>query len=284
MTFATFPSLAGAIALVLVTGAHTQLDSFGAGESVEDIVQVELLAEVRSLQPGTPFWVSLHLEMKDEWHVNWINPGDAGLAPTITWTLPEGYRAGDIQWPYPSRIEITEMCIFGYNREVHLLVMITPPERISGPLVLSATVDWLACAEACVPGQTSASITLEAGRPGEPDWSEARGAFDRARRALPAQEHGWKFEARINGNRVSIGAHSGDTEAALERVTFFPYESGVIENASKQVLSRNGNSYRLDIERARMSQDTPARIRGVVVSDNGWGGGGKAIAIDIPIR
>jgi len=62
-----------------------------------DHVESELISEVAAIQPGVPFTVGLRMKMDEHWHTYWLNPGDSGLATTIAWTLPEGFRAGDIR-------------------------------------------------------------------------------------------------------------------------------------------------------------------------------------------
>src|SRR5271154_4835750 len=66
-------------------------------------VTAELIPEVSTVQPGQNFDVILHLHSDPDWHTYWINPGDAGLATSITWTLPPGFSAGPIQWPPPEQ-------------------------------------------------------------------------------------------------------------------------------------------------------------------------------------
>src|SRR5947209_2546423 len=78
-------------------------------------VEAAFLSETQSIQPGKPFTVALELKMKDGWHTYWRNPGDSGMATAIRWALPEGFSAGPIQWPYPSRIEGQSLASFGYR-------------------------------------------------------------------------------------------------------------------------------------------------------------------------
>ena len=51
--------------------------------------RVELIAEQATL-PATGGRVTLgfHLEPDPGWHAYWVNPGDAGKAPSIDWALP----------------------------------------------------------------------------------------------------------------------------------------------------------------------------------------------------
>src|SRR5579872_5810272 len=67
-------------------------------------LKAELLCEQTSIQPGGSVTVGFHFRMQKGWHIYWQNPGDSGQAPSITWTLPEGFTAGEIQWPLPQRL------------------------------------------------------------------------------------------------------------------------------------------------------------------------------------
>src|SRR4028118_1106746 len=67
-------------------------------------VKAELLLEKPSVAPGESFDVALRMRMKDGWHTYWKHPGDSGEPTAISWKLPPGFTAGDIQWPYPEKI------------------------------------------------------------------------------------------------------------------------------------------------------------------------------------
>jgi DsbC/DsbD-like thiol-disulfide interchange protein len=70
-------------------------------EDTSPYSDASLVAEFSSIQPGVPFSVGLYLAMDAGWHSYWINPGDAGMPTSIEWDLPNGFQAGDIQWPHP---------------------------------------------------------------------------------------------------------------------------------------------------------------------------------------
>src|SRR5688572_31390115 len=52
-------------------------------------VKVSLIPEVRTVAPGTPFSVAVHLKMDPRWHTYWINPGDSGAPTEIKWRSEE---------------------------------------------------------------------------------------------------------------------------------------------------------------------------------------------------
>src|SRR5579862_9238645 len=86
----------------------------------------ELVAGVKTLAPGTPFIVALHMKLPPGWHNYYSNPGESGVPTTIAWTLPAGYVAGPIQWPLPKRIVLSGAPMYGYEGDLWLTSTITP--------------------------------------------------------------------------------------------------------------------------------------------------------------
>ncbi len=159
-----------------------------------------LISETESIRPGEPFTVGLHLTLDPEWHSYWKNPGDSGEATSITWRLPEGFDAGEIQWPVPEAISFPPLVSYGYFDEVLLLVEITPPRSIApGDTVrLEGRADWLVCIEDCFPAEAQLKLPLPVlDAPPRPDPRTA-GLFEVARARLPAPGAGWESFARAN--------------------------------------------------------------------------------------
>lgn len=129
------------------------------------LVKPSLVADTSAVVAGRPFTVGVRLQLEDTWHVYWQNPGEAGGAPQITWELPEGFKAGEIQWPLPhSRVDDGDLLTYIYEHEVLLPVTITPPEKLpAGEITLKAKLRWLVCAETCIPGKGEAELKLPAG-------------------------------------------------------------------------------------------------------------------------
>jgi thiol:disulfide interchange protein len=162
----------------------------GAGEGAEPShVRVQLLAEPSAVSAGVPFFVALKISHDPEWHTYYKEPGDSGLPTKIRWNLPEGFIAGEIQWPVPQRIEMPPLVNFGYEGEATLLVMITPPDKLpQKEVTLAGRVTWLECKEECVPGATEVSVVVPvADQPGPPS-DEMRLFFEAARARLETGE------------------------------------------------------------------------------------------------
>ena len=70
-------------------------------DAADQHVEVALVSEQQAIVPGQKFLLEIRFDLQDGWHTYWVNPGDAGEPPRITWELPAGFQAGSIQWPYP---------------------------------------------------------------------------------------------------------------------------------------------------------------------------------------
>jgi DsbC/DsbD-like thiol-disulfide interchange protein len=133
------------------------------GQSGTDKVQTTALADVSAIQAGKPFWIGIKFTIEPGWHIYWKNPGDSGLATEVRLKLPDGFRAGALQFPLPQRLVQTgDVVNFGYENEVTLMVQITPPRDLpSGDSVkIGAKATWLVCKEDCMPGGRDVSLEL----------------------------------------------------------------------------------------------------------------------------
>src|SRR5438445_8860001 len=94
-------------------------------------LKAELAAETTGAAPGSTVWVALAQDIDKGWHTYWRNPGDAGEPTRIAWTLPAGWRAGDIVWPAPGRFLLGKppnaLMNYVYERKVLLPVPIEVP-------------------------------------------------------------------------------------------------------------------------------------------------------------
>lgn len=140
-------------------------------QTKQSLVKAEL---VHSYQPGEGgFLVGVHLEIRPEWHVYWKYPGDAGMATSVKWKLPEGFTVSDLQWPIPVRFQ-QEGNIegIGYEESVVLLARVTPPAGWTGPATIGADVRWLACEATCVPGKASLQVEVDPAKPADAAHAE----------------------------------------------------------------------------------------------------------------
>nr|MBA3847075.1 hypothetical protein [Planctomycetota bacterium] len=101
-------------------------------------------------------------------HLYWSNPGDAGLPPTIRFTLPTGWTIGDLRWPTPERqIDPGDIVLNVYHHRVLIAAEVTPPaDWTPAPLSVTATASWLMCkAELCLPDKVALELALPQAQP-----------------------------------------------------------------------------------------------------------------------
>ncbi len=219
------PRFRPAFALLAATFLYVGLASLSA--QVHDgaqIVDANLVASVDSVVPGRPFLAGLHLKMAPHWHTYWQNPGDAGLPASIEWTLPEGFRVADFQWPAPRRMEEGGGLVsYGYENEVLLLFEISPPAQIGDTsLTLRGKASWLVCKEICIPGDAELALTLpvaaEGSTPGPANAALFAKFEQRLPRALPEGSNvEWSRVPDAKTVRLAIKLPAGERVA-----DFFP--------------------------------------------------------------
>ena len=199
--------------------------------------RAELVAAVAQLAPGEPFQVALKLTPREHWHTYWRNPGDSGLATSLEWTLPTGFKAGDIEWPAPKALPFGPLTNYGYDAEHWLLVTVTPPSDLrDGQVTLKARADWLVCEEICIPEGADLELTLPVGKEAVRDPLHTAG-FKAARGALPTPFPG-TAQFRIENKTLALRL-TGTGSGAMR---FFPLSDTLINNSAKQVESENGDA------------------------------------------
>ena len=146
-----------ALSLFFVTPALAQ----GIDEAPK--VHARLVAEDLSVPPGGTITVALEENIRDGWHTYWINPGDAGAASEIKWTLPKGWSAGAIAWPTPKRLPVGPLMDYGYEGKLWLLQKLTVPAdaKLGDTITLKAAADWLVCKDICVPEDTALTLAAQ---------------------------------------------------------------------------------------------------------------------------
>lgn len=112
--------------------------------------KLSLIKDHSSFIPGTSINMGLKIEMDKGWHTYWKNPGDSGGPIEITWDLPDGFSASDIQWPTPERIPYPPLMTYGYEDFVIFPFVLSIPENYEDDS-FTLNVDLLVCADVCIP-------------------------------------------------------------------------------------------------------------------------------------
>jgi thiol:disulfide interchange protein DsbD len=141
----------------------------GMGEGVH----ARLVTDAHRILSGQPFTATVVLDLQPGWHTYWQYSGDSGIPTKVEWHLPEGWKAGALEFSLPEQYkEPGDMIIYGYEDQSLLRATITPPKDLPNDQTfeLKATVSWLACKELCVPGRAEISSVLLGSTDGSVDW------------------------------------------------------------------------------------------------------------------
>ncbi|GJE11386.1 protein-disulfide reductase DsbD family protein [Methylobacterium longum] len=243
-----------------------------------DLVRSSLAAEPAAVAGAQPFTLAVRMQVKPGWHVYWRNPGDSGLPPEVTWTLPAGFNAGAIRWPAPERIPIATLMNYGYEGEVTLLVPVTPPPSLdpADPVRIQAKLTYLVCETECVPGSADLALTLPVGEP-KPDPANAE-LFARARAALPVPAL-WPLRLASQGDTLRLDFAAGGLKAdAIRNVAYFPYSETAIDNAAAQVAAIDDTGLHLTLARSSPAEAVPGALPGVLTLEEVGDAGTRRLA------
>jgi len=239
-----------------------------ASEWVRDgNVQARLVAERDAVTPGGVLTVGLHLRHDPKWHTYWTNPG-TGYPTSIDWELPEGFEAGEIRWPTPTRY-IGQGGIsvgHGYEDDAVLLVELRVPEDLTpGESVrLAGRADWLMCdPSTCIPGSAELAIELpvraEAGDPAhEALFTEAMASLPE-----PAPDAWVSWDEADGRPRLSVTLPLPEG-AEVASAHFMPLEGGKLRDEADQPMSVDGSRVSLTLTPFKpgpMLSDLPGVLR-----------------------
>jgi thiol:disulfide interchange protein DsbD len=216
------------------------LGSLPAAAQIEPGPKVapRLIAERSIVAPGERVAVALELKMKPGWHTYWINPGEAGAPTELKWKLPQGWQAGEIEWPFPKRLPVGPLMDYGYEGTVWLLTAVqTPAAAKPGETVtLNATGSWLVCREVCIPEDAALQLPVTIAEQGVVNPVMAA-KFASARAKLP-QISPWRATYRAADDKtLDIFLESPTLAAARPaKANFFPLSEGMINGFAEQKL------------------------------------------------
>jgi len=182
---------------------------------------IDLISENSSVAPGHDFTVGLQFKMDKGWHIYWVNPGDSGEPPHVTWQLPRGLKAGDIVWPAPRRMGASTIINYVYDGDVLLMVPIHAGLDYSPSASdkLDASIRFLICSDQmCVPGKAHLSLALPA--KSSTNAEAVAASFAAARTKLPkSPPENWKISGHVEKDLFIIDIQAGH---AISQGTFFP--------------------------------------------------------------
>ena len=241
-------------------------------DQTSNIVRVSIIPEVKTVGSTKTFWVAVKQVIEPGWHTYWRNAGDVGAPITINWSLPEGFEASKIHWPYPERIAYGDFTNFGYHDEVILLTEITPPKALEvGQIEIKANVKWLVCKDVCIPEQANLAVQLSVSTQEILD-EQHKQMFKEARLKLPKQMS-VESHSKVGQENLSISVDlPGLGMNRVTNVSYFPFSAGVINNSASQSFFVNESGIFLELLLDEKVDKTTSSFNGIIVIDEDVGG------------
>lgn len=256
------------LALVLVRPSGAQSPS---SRDRSPHSHLTVIAGLRAVAPGQKLTMVLRLQLDPGWHSYWVNPGDAGLPLRVTWRLPKGASAGPVQLPTPRRVPQPPLVSYGYEGETLFLVDVHVPttSTVGASFRVSATAEWLACADVCLPADADIAFSLPVLNVADAQRdSTGERLIATARSRMPREAAEWRARAAVTttGYRLEFVSRSA-VAPKMPHPYFFVDSVGVIDHVKRQRVTRTGNIIRLDLARSEFATTTVLRLHGVLVAD-----------------
>ena len=220
----------------------------------------ELVAE-GAAPPGGEVELAIHMRPAPGWHGYWRNPGDAGLPMDVRWKLPDGFAAGPLRYPVPTRLTVAGLMNYVFERDYAVLVRLKVPPGASGTVPIRADAHWLACTDKiCVPEQGQLALEVPLGTA-----SPNRAQFDQWRRELaqPIATLG-HFAAEGDKLRVAVPLPA---RVAVGEPYLFPITDKVVDYEAPQSFRRAGDWLVAELK----IKKAPAKFAGVLALSDGRG-------------
>jgi suppressor for copper-sensitivity B len=154
------PTLLAAVAWLL--GAASPALAAASDWSKTDQAQVRLVAGIDGVGDRSSIPAGIQFRLQPGWKVYWRSPGDAGFPPSADWSRSGNVKAVSIAWPVPERFSIFDLETLGYHDEVVLPVEVELGEP-GAAAALRAQINYLVCAEICIPQEAALALTIPVG-------------------------------------------------------------------------------------------------------------------------
>ena len=242
----------------------------------------ELFTAHESIKAGDEFELAIRMKHGKGWHSYWVNWGDVGAPTTFKWTLPEGFEAGDVVWPYPHYYEVFGMANYVFEGDVIIIQKIKAPPKldINKTYEFKLDLDWLVCNDkTCVPGSAKdLKLSLKADLNKRFNITRKKEIDDfRTNYPIEAEDSHYNFSMVHDAKTYAIRINAKGDAYDLGKLHFFPLDEHVVKHAAKQ-------DYKGGVLSIISGEKQSNTLRGVLVSENGWQGKGSAKAVYLELN
>ncbi len=258
---ALFRSLVLFITALAVLYTPSQAQAVDGGHA-----RVELISERSLAVPGETVWFGLSFEIDPNWHIYWVNPGDAGIPPEITWRETSGISSeqlGEFEWPLPELLPVVpgQIMDYGYSDQVVLPFPVEIPATADGPILFEGVADYLICKDVCIPESADIRMLLSVGAEQLPDMR----ASERIQAALMQVPPPLDGDARVTktGTAWTLSIAGAQIAGLSGDARFFPY-GHEITHAADQTAASGDQGISLQLQPGTTDAAAPETLAGVI--------------------
>ena len=210
----------------------------------KSLVEARLIADSYSPEKDSISSLGVLIDLQDDWHIYWKNPGDSGLPTDIELILPNGITASQIKFPIPKFFASDEIVNYGYGHQVLFLFDLKIPKDFEAKeLIISAKISSLICKELCKAFDTTVTITLDLSK----DFVAGKtisSLFESTEKMLPMLNQNLSFIAETRSNHTYLKVFVNENEKQIiNSIQFYPYEAGVFKNSVKRNITKKENYF-----------------------------------------
>ena len=215
------------------------------------VSKAEVLVDATAIAPGKPFTVTLKLTHEPGWHSYYHNDG-IGISkiPNLSWTLPEGFTAGELQWPTPHRAAFVGMITYGYLDTNYFSTTITPPTDLptGENITIDLNADWQTCQESCIDESFSKSLSIPVKAQTEPNESAQKALAAYNAEHLPSDTpEGWNISSKDDGTNITLRI---EAKGQLpDDLFFFDFDGQVDPQAAQKFTAPEDGVWELIVPR-----------------------------------
>ena len=233
------------------------------GVAAERHIDVAIATADSSLRPGTTTRVAITMDPERGWHAYWRNPGDSGLPPEATWSLPAGVTISALEHPAPALLELAGLASYVHEGAFTLLadLKVDRSVPVGTTLPIRGKLSWLACSDTlCVPESADLSLDIAAA-----EKTRASGAATTIRRAEGTLPRAAAAPLRVAlADRQWVFALKAPPSLDLSKARLYPHEAGWFDASTPQRVTQSGDEVQIA---AAAAAGTPGQSFSGILSD-----------------
>lgn len=227
---------------------------------------VTVVFERSAATPGDTFLGALKFDLADGWHIYWRNPGDSGLPPEASWTETPGITFGDFRFPVPHALPLATLMNYGYEHQVVLPFQITIANDVKpgAEIPIAGKIDYLICADICIPESVDLSTTLKIAGSPEPDATGGAIIAETLPHIPVALSGKATVERTAKGFRISaVDTGVAGAVPDAKEIRFFP-DGPEVSNPAKQTVKTGAEGVSIEVVASDFAKEGDQDLSGII--------------------